>query len=413
MRGSRQRSCVHDQRDRPTLGPNRRSQSAKDGSARARRCFRCARACPLHWKGANSTVNDRHLGNVGLCQLSDCGSVSMRDNCAGRRLRKVGDHLAREDELALDSHVENLLTEEPERYIARYRENYRLKAATPVTAAMLRKHWSLEHALARELRASTTDDRAVVFEHAYTTLYAQCPWLIETGAGSGGDIEETYGYIAQLLGNAQSVYEVGSGNGFLIRMLARRGFTCTATDITAKRSACFLRAEDGIEWHATDGVHLSDYEPSERYDAVISTQVLEHLHPDDLGTHLRHARTILKLGGSYLVETPHAFSGPADLSRVFGLNRPACMHLREYTYRELVQALRGAEFSAIEAVYVPPQVIRRRLNIAFPSTLYLQAILTAESALARASGTGRAKLVSLLARVAVWRPNVVLRAKKG
>jgi hypothetical protein len=29
--------------------------SAKDGSARARRCFRCARACPLHWKGANST----------------------------------------------------------------------------------------------------------------------------------------------------------------------------------------------------------------------------------------------------------------------------------------------------------------------------------------------------------------------
>ena len=38
---------------------------AKDGSARARRCFRCARACPLHWKGANSTVNDRHLGNVG------------------------------------------------------------------------------------------------------------------------------------------------------------------------------------------------------------------------------------------------------------------------------------------------------------------------------------------------------------
>ena len=51
--------------DRPTLGPNAGRKARKIGSARARRCFRCARACPLHRKGANSTVNDRHLGNVG------------------------------------------------------------------------------------------------------------------------------------------------------------------------------------------------------------------------------------------------------------------------------------------------------------------------------------------------------------
>ena len=52
--------------DPPTLGPNAGRKARKIGSARARRCFRCARACPLHRKGANSTVNDRHLGKCRL-----------------------------------------------------------------------------------------------------------------------------------------------------------------------------------------------------------------------------------------------------------------------------------------------------------------------------------------------------------
>jgi transposase-like protein len=52
--------------DPPTLGPNAGRKARKIGSARARRCFRRARACPLHREGANSTVNDRHLGNVGF-----------------------------------------------------------------------------------------------------------------------------------------------------------------------------------------------------------------------------------------------------------------------------------------------------------------------------------------------------------
>jgi hypothetical protein len=48
--------------DPPTLGPNAGRKARKIGSARARRCFRRARVCPLHREGANSTVNNRHLG---------------------------------------------------------------------------------------------------------------------------------------------------------------------------------------------------------------------------------------------------------------------------------------------------------------------------------------------------------------
>ena len=51
--------------DRPTLGPNA-GRKVRKTVRRALGAASDARACPLHWKGANSTVNDRHPGNVGL-----------------------------------------------------------------------------------------------------------------------------------------------------------------------------------------------------------------------------------------------------------------------------------------------------------------------------------------------------------
>ena len=65
IRGFSHRGASMINGDRPTLGPNAGLKARKIGSARARRCFRYPRACLLHWEGANSTVNDRHLGNVG------------------------------------------------------------------------------------------------------------------------------------------------------------------------------------------------------------------------------------------------------------------------------------------------------------------------------------------------------------
>ena len=40
-----------------------------------------------------------------------------------------------------------------------------------------------------------------------------------------------------------------------------------------------------------------------------------------------------------------------DLSEVFGLDEPICMHLREYTWSETERALREAGFTRMEAVY--------------------------------------------------------------
>ena len=95
---------------------------------------------------------------------------------------------------------------------------------------------------------------------------------------------------------------------------------------------------------------ILDTEPEEAFDVVISTQVIEHFHPDDLLTHFEHARQILRPGGRYLFDTPHRSSGPHDLSRVFDFDRAAFMHLKEYTYEELAGALSSAGFDTVKAV---------------------------------------------------------------
>ena len=66
MRGSRQRRCVHDQRRPAHTRPKRRSQSAKDGSARAWRCFRCS-GLPAALEGRKL---DRQRPASGKCRFT-------------------------------------------------------------------------------------------------------------------------------------------------------------------------------------------------------------------------------------------------------------------------------------------------------------------------------------------------------
>ena len=100
-------------------------------------------------------------------------------------------------------------------------------------------------------------------------------------------------------------------------------------------------------------MHLDKFEPPETYDVVVSDQVIEHIHPDDLESHLRSAHSILKKGGRYIFNTPNKYTGPQDVSRVFKRNEPEGMHLKEYTCRELVEAAGLAGFDPVHFGFVP------------------------------------------------------------
>ena len=173
-------------------------------------------------------------------------------------------------------------------------------------------------------------------------------------------------------------YGVSSGSGKLIKYLASHGCNCVATEITTKRGA--RDDQDGIVWHSTDGVHLDQFEKPGTYDVVLSAQVVEHIHPDDFLTHLRSARVIARAGGKYILATPHCLFGPADLSAVFDKTQPMCMHLKEYTYHETVNAFRNAGYVDLKGIYLMPGRCERSSRSFGKSRLYLRYIIGIERA---------------------------------
>ena len=259
--------------------------------------------------------------------------------------------------------------------VERYRANYHIPATIDVTADQVRQHMELEYRLTQKMLSSRPDERTKVWVESYDELYGNLPWINHSSSAAEHSVNNDYYVFLELIPPGSKVIDIGSGHGTLARYLTEHGRPCVATEITAERG---LREAGSPEWHSTDGIHLDAFEPAGTYDAVVSTQVVEHFHPDDVEAHLRGAFAVLRPGGRYVLNTPHRFLGPADLSRVFSLDRPHFMHLKEYTYRELGDAARRAGFHRIEAVYIPPGQIRKRIPFMLHSRLLYRYLTTME-----------------------------------
>lgn len=266
--------------------------------------------------------------------------------------------------------------------INRYRWNYGLPMDVHLTEDMILKHWDLEKKLTKQLLESTANNRWEVFEYCYTTLYSELEWLnkyIDKNRKVSPKI--LYKDWACLIGaSPKKIYEVGSGRGEMISYLASLGHECKATEITRERGKKHISTKlDNLEWGISDGIHLERFEPFDTYDFVISDQVIEHIHPDDLGEHCKHVHSILKPEGNYIVRAPHVWHGPADISSVFKCNKAIGMHLKEYTNFEIYNILKKAGFKNVSSVYKAPKVLIHflgledipRVSIAFTFYLFL------------------------------------------
>jgi len=243
--------------------------------------------------------------------------------------------------------------------VRNYRRVYGL--GDEVGQAQVDQHRELEGRLTRDILTSSRSNRWQVVSDAYTQLYAACPWL---NKGDAVPPESWFAIWRRLIPNQSRVYEVGSGNAHLLNHLVAQGHDCVATEITKERGQKFLSSSERLAWHQSDGVNLVDFEPAAHYDVVISTQVIEHFHPDDVATHLSNVCKILKPGGRYIFDTPHRSTGPHDLSRVFDLDAPQFMHLKEYTFLELRDQAKAAGFRKVRAVF-------RVKSIVTASSIYL------------------------------------------
>ncbi|MEI6340715.1 MAG: class I SAM-dependent methyltransferase [Verrucomicrobiota bacterium] len=256
---------------------------------------------------------------------------------------------------------------------------------------MVSLHWDLERELAARLIATTAESRGAVFADAYSELYRSTPWLKQAEAVVGeAEWATKYSYLHGLLPPAPAdVLEVGSGGGGLIAYLSRAGYRCTATDVTDQRADLLIRQCPGLRWVVADAIWFADAVPPASQSVVISDQVVEHLHPDDVPLHLAAVWRALRPGGRYVLRVPHATAGPGDLSQVFGAASAQGMHLKEYTYREIRLLGRAAGFDRIEGYLLWPDRLRPlaavfRRAVAGPGVLgYLRSVEAAAELLPR------------------------------
>jgi SAM-dependent methyltransferase len=309
--------------------------------------------------------------------------------------------------------------------IRRYKKNYNIHPEANVTEQMILAHWELERQLTLELLQSTAENRWDTFERCYTRLYAELDWLNHlVGQAIPTPPPERFGIWIEAIGSPpKSIYEIGSGKGELISYLAQNGFDCKGTEITRERGQKHLaQPQANLSWGISDGVHLDNFEPPETYDVVVSDQVIEHLHPEDLDAHLKSVHRILKQGGRYLFCTPHRYTGPHDVSRVFKIDLPKGMHLKEYTYQELVEAINRAGFKRIYFAFIPRSLHKLLLSLGTNrlaaanrlGMLYLRLLLPMEKILSALPMHKLRRLsVKVLRKFYIFSDSICLISQKG
>jgi SAM-dependent methyltransferase len=229
------------------------------------------------------------------------------------------------------------------------------------------RHYEVESDLARQLKTANREERKAIFEVMYDRLFSQVPDHPRLTRRDDANVtaaanREKMAWYGRFFRRDLTVAEFAPGDCEFCRISAPRVRKIYGIDISDQR-------KHDVEWPPNfelvvyDGYTLPQIE-SESLDVVFSDQFLEHLHPDDASAHLALAYSVLKKGGCYVIRTPHAQSGPWDVSQYFS-DVAEGFHLKEWTFTTLSDELRRHGYSKVDAVWS-----KKRKNVRVPLTAY-------------------------------------------
>jgi SAM-dependent methyltransferase len=213
----------------------------------------------------------------------------------------------------------------------------------------LQAHYDLEKRLADRLRNSTAEERKTLYIQLYDELYANVPHLKnhakETSGGyTAGQLRGLKRYLTK---NTRFL-EVGPGNCALSIAVAKVAQHVTAVDVSDEFTKSLgLKFPANMELVISNGSSVPV--PPNSITLAYSTQLMEHLHPDDANAQLKQIFTALTPGGRYVCITPHKYSGPHDISRYF-TDEPTGFHLKEYTDAEINNLFRVVGFTNLRTL---------------------------------------------------------------
>lgn len=133
------------------------------------------------------------------------------------------------------------------------------------------------------------------------------------------------------------ILEIGAGGGFLGMAMATRGFQhLVLSDLTATALAALQVNVPNALFAAADAARLPFRAGA--FDAVISSDLLEHLPGEDAERHIAEVARVLVPGGHYYLKTPNRITADA-FYRLRGLHDSYFWHPSMFSPQELTDAL--------------------------------------------------------------------------
>lgn len=208
-----------------------------------------------------------------------------------------------------------------------------------------RRRFEVERRLADRLRESTREERLAIYPRLYDDYFRECPdhprlTRRETPAERDAAVAARMRLLRPFLALDKRFVEFAPGDCRLAFEVAKEVRSVVGIDISDQSGAAAERPEN-FRMVVYDGFDLET--AGLEADLVFSYQFIEHLHPDDVDHHFALAAQVVRPGGQYVFSTPHAFSGPHDVSRRFS-DVPLGFHLKEWTYGELFALVRRHGF---------------------------------------------------------------------
>jgi SAM-dependent methyltransferase len=238
------------------------------------------------------------------------------------------------------------------------------------------KHYLVEKAIADRLKRSTPQQRKLIFESMYDELFEKVPdhpRLVRSHdhALTALASKQKLAVVSRFLKPTDRYLEFGPGDCRFAMHIANRVQQAYGVDISDQRNTDD-EAPENFELIVYDGYTLDKPAPG-TIDIIFSDQLIEHFHPDDTRRHFKLARKLLRPGGLYVFRTPHAYTGPHDVSMYF-CDEAEGFHLKEWTYAELGQLLSDLKFASVHCYRFAKG---RGVRIPFSTALSLEKLLAA------------------------------------
>jgi SAM-dependent methyltransferase len=160
----------------------------------------------------------------------------------------------------------------------------------------------------------------------------------------------------------EAILEMGCGFGDLTYALVDCAERVVGTDISSKAIELAVKRKElwpllgeqimKAEFKPMSAIHLEFSDGV--FDWTVSTSMIEHLHPEDVETHLREVWRVLKPGGHYLFWCPNGLGHHGDRDQ----------HLTMLSYAEWTDKLRAIGFRRFRTTLTScPPVVDARWKI--------------------------------------------------